>query len=69
MGKVKTAKQKMLRRDFETIYMKDNESVDSFFTQIMGLINQIRSHGETLKDRRVVEKILRSFPQNLNQLL
>lgn len=62
MTKVETTKLQILRRDFETMYMKDGESVDFLFTQIIGLVNQIRSHGETLEDRRVVEKILRSFP-------
>lgn len=68
MTKVKTAKLQMLRRDFETIYMKDTESVDSFFTQIIGLVNQIRSHGETLEDQRVVEKILRSLPTKFESI-
>ncbi|KAH9292546.1 hypothetical protein KI387_042268, partial [Taxus chinensis] len=62
MEKVKTKKLQMLRRDFETIFMKDSDSIDSFFTQVMGLVNQIRSHGETLEDRRIVENILRSLP-------
>jgi hypothetical protein len=62
MSKVKTAKLQMLRRDFETIFMKDNESVDSFYTQFIGVVNQIRSHGENLDDTRIIEKILRSLP-------
>ena len=62
MTKVKIAKLQMLRRDFETICMKDNESVDSFYTQVIGVVNQIRSHGENLEDTRVVENILRSLP-------
>lgn len=62
MDKVKITKLKILRREFETLYMKDNESVDSLFTHIIELVNQIRSHGETLEDKRVVEKILRSLP-------
>ena len=50
MAKVTIAKIQMLRRDFDTIYKKELDIVDSFFTQIIGLVNQIRSHGE---DRRV----------------
>jgi hypothetical protein len=51
----------MLRRDFETIYMKELDKIDSLLTQIIGLVNQITSYGETFEDGRVVEKILRSL--------
>jgi hypothetical protein len=69
MAKVKTTKLQMLRRDFETIYMKESNTIDSFFTQIIGLVNQIRSHGETFEDRRVVENILRSFPTRFESIV
>lgn len=59
----------MLRRDFETIYMKESDTIDSFFTQIIGLVNQIRSHGENLEERRVVEKILKSFPTTFESIV
>jgi hypothetical protein len=62
MGKGKTTKLQMLRRDFETIYMKELDKIDSLLTQIIGLVNQITSYGETFEDGRVVEKILRSLP-------
>eukprot|EP00253_Pinus_taeda_P022594 PITA_22594 len=62
MEKVKTAKLQMLRRDFETLSMKESDTIDSFFTQVIGLITQIRSHGEILEERRIVEKILRCLP-------
>ena len=42
--------------------MKDSESVDAFYTRVVGLINQLKSHGEDIEDQRVVEKILRSLP-------
>ena len=61
MAKVKITKLQMLRRDFETIFMKECESVESFFTHVIGLVTQMRSHGETLEERRIVEKFLRSL--------
>eukprot|EP00253_Pinus_taeda_P027797 PITA_27797 len=42
--------------------MKESHTIDSFFTQVIGLITQIRSHGEILEERRIVEKILRCLP-------
>jgi hypothetical protein len=46
MDKVKTAKLQILRRYFETMSMKDLDSTYSFYTHIIGLINQIKSHGD-----------------------
>ena len=62
MEKVKTAKLQLLRKDFENLRMKESDNIDSFFTQAIGLVTQIRSHGETLEERRIVEKLLRSLP-------
>jgi hypothetical protein len=61
MEKVNTSKLQVLRRYFETLSMKDIVSIDSFYTQVIGLINKIKSHGETIEDRKVVEKVLRIF--------
>jgi hypothetical protein len=69
MDKVKTSKLQILRRDFETLSMKDTDSVDSFYTHVIGLINQIKSHGETIEDRKVVEKVLRSLPPKFDSLV
>lgn len=48
-----------MRRDFETMSMKDFESIDLSLTQVIRLVNQIRSHDEILEDRRIVKKILK----------
>jgi len=69
MEKVKTIKLQILRRDFETICMKESDKIDSFFTQVIGLVTQMRSYGETLEARRIVEKIIRSLPTRLIILL
>eukprot|EP00253_Pinus_taeda_P024136 PITA_24136 len=67
--KVKTAKLQMLRRDFETLSMKESDRIDSFFTQVIVLINQIRSHGEILEERRIIEKILRCLPSRFESVV
>jgi hypothetical protein len=69
MDKVKTSKLQILRRDFENMSMKDSNSVDSFYTHVIGLINQIKSHGETIEDKKVVEKVLRSLPPKFDTLV
>ena len=62
LDKVKTSKLQILRRDFESLSMKDSETVDSFYTRVVALINQLKSHGESIEYQRVVEKILRRPP-------
>ena len=59
----------MLRRDFETLCMKESENVDSSFTHVVGLVTQIKSHGETLEERRIVEKVLRSLPTMFDSIV
>ena len=66
---MKTEKLQVLRRDFETLCMKDCENVDSFFTHVIGLVTQVRSHGETLEERRIVEKVLRSLPTRFDAIV
>ena len=47
---------------FEVICMKESDTIDSFFTLLIGLVTQMRSHGETIEEIRIVEKVLRSLP-------
>lgn len=69
MVKVKKIKLQMVRRDFETLCMKDSKNLDSFFTHVIGLVTQIRSLGETIEERRIVEKVLRSLPARFDAII
>ncbi|KAJ0508279.1 putative RNA-directed DNA polymerase [Helianthus annuus] len=61
-SKVKMVKLQGLRRDFETIQMKEGEAVADFLSNVMKIVNQKRAYGETVTDQKVVEKVLRSLP-------
>eukprot|EP00253_Pinus_taeda_P029997 PITA_29997 len=69
MEKVKTTKLHLLRRYFENLFMKESDSIDSFFTHVIGLVTQIRSHGEILEERRIVEKLLRVLPSKFDVIV
>ena len=69
LNKVKTSKLQILRKYFESLCMKDSENVVTFYTTVVGLINQLKSHGEPVSDQRVVEKILRSLPPRFENLV
>jgi hypothetical protein len=49
--------------------MKVTDSIDSFFTHAMAIINLLRSYGETVGDQKVVEKILRSLPTKFDPVV
>ena len=49
--------------------MKESDNIDSFFTHVIGLLTQIRNHGETLQERRIVEKILRVLPSRFHVIV
>ena len=49
--------------------MNETESMDLFYTRFVGLINQLKSHGETIADQRVVEKILRILSLRFENLV
>ena len=69
LGNVNNYKLQFLRRYFESLSMKDSESVDSFYTRVVGLINQLKSHGETITDQRLLIKFSEVFPQDLKTWL
>jgi hypothetical protein len=52
-----------LRRQFEGLQMKENETIKDFSSQISKLVNQVRLLGEDFPDSRIVEKVLVSLPE------
>ena len=68
LDKVKNSKLHTLRRDFESLPMKETNSMDSFYTRVVGLINQLKYNGENIEDKRV-EKVLRSLPPKFKSLV
>lgn len=59
--KVKRAQLQAIRRDFETLQMKNGESVNEYIGKAMSMANNMRIHDHKIKDNEVVEKILRSM--------
>ena len=48
------------------LMMKESELVQVFFSRVSAIVNQIRSYGDTIANKRIVEKILRSLPQKFD---
>jgi len=59
--RVKWSLLQTLRRDFEVLEMKNEESIDDYFGRVMSVSNKMRSNGEDMTDSKIVEKILRTL--------
>ena len=69
LDKVNTSKLQILSRDFESLCMKDSEDVDTFYTRVVGLINQLKYHGEAIEDQGLFEKFLKILPPIFENLV
>ena len=60
-AKVKSAKLKNLRIQYEKLRMHNDESIYSFFLCLDEIVNHMRNMGEVISDTTLVEKVLRSL--------
>lgn len=66
---IRTIYIQLLWRDFEVLQMLDLANIRDFFTHAMGLINQMKSHGEVITNQKIVEKILRCLPSKYDPII
>lgn len=67
--KVKRAQLQTLRREFEVLAMKDDESVNDYIGRTLAIANRMTSHGERLDQTVIVEKVLRSMTPKFNYVV
>ena len=67
--KVNSVKLQTLRRDFENIKMKDSESMKDYYSRIKEIVNKLRSYGDDIADKKIVEKILISMTENYDSIV
>ena len=67
--KVISIKLQSLWKEFDNLLMKEGESVEIFFNRVSNIINQIRSYGDTIEDKRIIQKILRSLPVKYDHIV
>ncbi|KAE8732520.1 Detected protein of unknown function [Hibiscus syriacus] len=67
--RVKQVRLPTLRDELEGMKMKESEGVSDNITRVQTVVNQLKCKGETLKDSRVVEKILRSLTDDFENVV
>ncbi|PNY00147.1 retrovirus-related Pol polyprotein from transposon TNT 1-94, partial [Trifolium pratense] len=64
--KVKRAQLQARRKEFEILNMKIGESIEAYFARTLAIANKMSSHGETVTQCMIVEKIMRSLTSRFN---
>ena len=62
--KVKMVRLQTLRREFDSLRLKEFKPVDDFYNRVISLVNQLGVNGEKTQDQQVVEEFLRSMTRN-----
>ncbi|KAL0558913.1 hypothetical protein IC582_003500 [Cucumis melo] len=68
-SRVLVVKLQSLKRDFETLMMKNGESIADFLSRATTIISQMQTYGETITDQTIVEKVLRSLTPKFDHVV
>ena len=58
-----------LRAEFEVAHVKDGETISDYFSQLLVIVNRLKSNGRTIEGVCVVEKILRSLANKFEHVV
>ena len=58
-----------VRAEFEVAHMKDGETIFDYFSQLLVIVNHLKSNGRRIEDVHVVEKILRSLANKFDHVM
>ena len=66
---VRSFKLHYLRREFETIRMKEFETIEEYCGRIKEIVNKMKLYGKEIKEKRVVEKIIITLTEKYDSIV
>jgi len=66
---VRSVKLHYLRREFETIRIKEFETIEEYYGRIKEIVNKMKLYGKEIKEKRVVEKILITLTEKYDSIV
>lgn len=67
--KVKRAQLQALRGEFESLKMKEGETVSEYFARTLTIAKRMRLYGESVSETIAVEKVMRSIRKDYNYVV
>ena len=47
-----------LRKEFDTLEMKQSENVYQYMNHVLAIVNQLKTHGEDMTNQKVIKNFL-----------
>ncbi|KAK9062175.1 hypothetical protein SSX86_019361 [Deinandra increscens subsp. villosa] len=69
VDRVRTARLATLKRELESLRMKEGDTVDDFVTKLTGLASKARGLGQELEEGDLVKRLLDSMPRSFLQIV
>lgn len=69
VDRVRAARRATLKRELESLRMKEGETVDDFVTKLTGLALKARTLGYELEEAELVKRLLDSMPKSFLQIV
>ena len=67
--KALTIKLQTLRREFESLGMKEKECVQEYLSRFSGVVSQMKIYGENISNETIMSKVLRSLTKDFDHVV
>lgn len=65
---LKKVKLQSLCKEYENLYLKNNEKIPDYISRVILITNKMKSYGETLSEEVIIEKVLISLTPQFDHL-
>ena len=65
-NRVEMVRLQTLRLQFESLKMKESETIDQFMTRVSGIVTQFQTYGEPIEQKVFFQKILRCLTKKFS---